>query len=89
MWTAKAPAQDGFTEEISATVVPEHLYRKLAEYDSGDPTEGFGEGATYSPNHGQLRFRCGDQWCGVKVAVVDEEMEPIARRLAGVLNSRR
>lgn len=89
VWSAKAPVQDGFTEQIHATVLSADLFRDLAGIEVGDPIAGFGEGATYSPRHGQLWWQCGDQWCGVKVAVVlGDEIEEIARRLARSLDSR-
>lgn len=87
MWSAKTPDQDGWTNQIHASVLPEDLYRTVAEI--GDPVDGFGEGATYKANYGELWFRCSDEWCGVNAAVINDQIEQIAKRLAHLLDSRR
>lgn len=86
VWTGTTPLEAGFTEQVSISVVPENRYRRLAEI--GDPIAGFGEGATYAPGHGELWFRCGADWCGVKVTAAGE-IEEIATRLAHSLDGRR
>lgn len=90
VWSANAPLKDGFTQQIHAAVLSEDRYHQLAGIEIGDPIDGFGDGATYSPTYGQLWFPCGDQWCGIKAAIADgDEREQIAQRLARSLDSRR
>lgn len=83
--------EDGFTEEIRAAVLPEDLFQRVANTSQDQlPVDGFGDGATYSRNGGELWFRSADQWCVIHASTYDADgREQIARQLASSLNERR
>lgn len=90
VWLANSPDQGAFTEAIVVTLVSEDDHRNRVKAKPGDPIEGFGEGATYSPMHGELWFRCGDQWCSVQAAGLDgDRRKQVVHRLARSLDGRR